>query len=116
MRKAVQLAQDAGLQVIFTLHDQLFIMFKSEDIHSMDILKECMYEAFIFYFEGKAKEAASLIRLDGKVWGNEINDGEIITDKGFKIEAQKHFVDKRSKKQYNQFSKFFKLNLSLDLL
>jgi len=116
MRKAVQLAQDAGLKVIFTLHDQLFIMFKSEDIKSMDTLKECMYEAFIYYFEGEAKEAAKLIRVDGKIWSQDYEDGEITTKDNFKLEVQKHFIDKRAKKQHNQFSRYFENSLNLDLL
>ena len=70
MRKAVALAQDAGLNIIFTLHDALYIMEKSEDIKdAMDLLSKCMKDAFVFYFHGALKEYAALIRVDGKVWG-----------------------------------------------
>ena len=116
MRKAVQLAQDAGLNVIFTLHDALYIMFKSDDLEAMDTLKRCMFEAFIYYFDDKAKENAKLIRMDGKVWSLDYQDGEMITKDNFKVESQKYFVDKRSKKQYDQFSKYFQNNLNLELL
>jgi DNA polymerase I len=116
MRKAVELAQDAGLSVIMTLHDQLFIMFKSDDIGAMDTLRRCMVEAFVFYFEGKAKEVAGLIRTDGKIWSEDYEDGEITTKEGFKLEVQKHFVDKRAKDQYATFAKYFKNSLDLDLL
>jgi DNA polymerase-1 len=116
MRKAVQLAQDAGLNVIFTLHDALYIMFKSDDLEAMDTLKRCMFEAFVFYFDGKSKEDAKLIRMDGKVWSMDYQDGEMITKDNFKLESQKYFVDKRSKKQYSQFSRYFQENLNLELL
>lgn len=116
MRKAVQLAQDAGLNVIMTLHDALYIMFKSDDLESMDILKRCMHDAFLFYFNDRQKSSASIIRMDGKVWSTDYQDGEMITKEGFKLEAQKYFVDKRSKKQYSQFSRYFKQNLNLELL
>jgi len=116
MRKAVQLAQDAGLDVIFTLHDALYIMFKSDDLAAMDTLKRCMYEAFLFYFDEKSKASAGLIRMDGKVWSLDYEDGEMITKENFKLESQKYFVDKRSKKQYTQFSKYFLNNLNLELL
>ena len=116
MRKAVQLAQDAGLNVIFTLHDALYIMFDSDDLEAMDTLKKCMYEAFLFYFDDRQKVAASLIRMDGKVWSQDYQDGEMITKGNFKLESQKYFVDKRSKKQYSQFSRYFKQNLNLELL
>lgn len=116
MRKAVQLAQDAGLNVIKTLHDALYIMFKSDDLESMDTLKRCMHEAFVYYFDDKSKVNAGLIRQDGKVWSLDYEDGEMITKDNFVLESQKHFVDKRSKKQYNQFSKFFLNDLNLSLL
>lgn len=116
MRKAVQLAQDAGLKVIFTLHDALYIMFKSDDLESMDTLKKCMYEAFIFYFNEEQKKSASLIRMDGKVWSEDYQDGEMTTKDNFVVESQKYFVDKRAKKQYSQFSRYFKQNLNLELL
>jgi len=116
MRKAVQLAQDAGLNVIKTLHDQLFIMFPKDDMSSMDTLKKCMYEAFIFYFKGNTKEDAKLIRMEGKVWSLDYEDGEIITKEGFPLEVQKNYIDKRAKNQYRQFNSFFKNKLDHDLL
>ena len=116
MRKAVQLAQDKGITIIFTLHDALYIMFKDTDIEAMDVLRQCMHEAFCFYFEGEVKSQAEMIRMDGKVWGLSLEDSEIVTKNGFKIETQKIFVDKRAKKQYDQFSKYFKMNQNLELL
>jgi hypothetical protein len=116
MRKAVQLAQNAGLNVIYTLHDALYIMFPSDDLEAMDTLKRCMFEAFVYYFDEKAKVNAGLIRMDGKVWSLDYEDGEMITKGNFKLESQKYFVDKRSKKQYNQFSKYFLNDLNLSLL
>lgn len=116
MRKAVQLAQDAGLNVIFTLHDALYIMFDSQDLEAMDTLKRCMYDAFLFYFNDRQKIPAGLIRMDGKVWSEDYQDGEMITKGNFKLESQKYFVDKRSKKQYSQFSRYFTTNLNLELL
>jgi hypothetical protein len=116
MRKAVQLAQDEGLDVIFTLHDALYIMFDSNNIEAMSVLRRCMKEAFIYYYEGELREKASLIRMDGKVWSLDYEDGEMITKDNFKIESQKIFVDKRSKKQYDVFSKYFTTELNLELL
>jgi hypothetical protein len=114
MRKAVQLAQDAGLNVIKTLHDALYIMFPKDDLSSMTKLKQCMYDAFIFYFNERDKEYAKLIRMDGKVWGMDI-EGQIDID-GWTVDSQNIFVDPRAKKQYSQFNRFFKHKLDLDLL
>lgn len=114
MRKAVQLAQDAGLNVIMTLHDALYIMFPKDNLKHMTILKNCMYEAFIFYFNERDKEYAKLIRMDGKVWGMD-TEGQIDIN-GWTVDSQNIFVDPRAKKQYAQLNRFFKHKLDLDLL
>lgn len=117
MRKAVQLAQDKGLNIIFTLHDAIYLMSKHENIErDMDILRDCMKEAFCFYFTGKAKEDASLIRLDGKIWGPDCIEGEVVTNTGFLIESSKIHVDGRAKEEYKIFSKYFLDSPKLDLL
>lgn len=117
MRKAVALAQSKGLTVIQTLHDALYIMSPVDKIQTdMDALKECMREAFIFYFEKTAKEDAKLIRMDGKIWGSDLEEGQVITTKGFKLESSKIFIDARSQKEYSRFSKFFVTNPSFELL
>lgn len=117
MRKAVQLAQDKGLNIIFTLHDALYIMSLLENIQSdMDTLRECMKEAFVFYFQGEAKELANNIRMDGKVWGPSFSGGQVVTTKGFKLETSKYHIDKRAKAEYDLFSKFFTTSPGLDLI
>lgn len=116
MRKAVQLAQDAGLRVIFTLHDALYIMFKQDDHEAMATLRRCMYEATIFFFEGKQKEWASAIRCDGKAWSNSYQDGKITTKDNFVFETSKYHVDKRALVEYNLFSKYFLNTSGIDLL
>jgi len=116
MRKAVELAQDAGLNVVFTLHDALYIMFKSDDLVAMDTLKQCMKDAFCWYYHGETKDNAAMIRMDGKVWSLDYEEGEITTKGNFKLETQKIFVDKRAKKQYDSFQKYFTSKLNLELL
>ena len=115
MRKAVQLAQDAGLNVIKTLHDALYIMFPSNDIGAMHVLKQCMHKAFVFYFPEKDKESAALIRMEGKVWSLDYDDKGYNAFE-FSLESQNIFVDPRAKKQYAQFNRFFKTKLDHDLL
>jgi hypothetical protein len=117
MRKAVALAQDRGLSVIQSLHDALYIMSPMEKIkEDMDTLRECMHEAFCFYFEGEAKEDAAMIRLDGKVWGPDLGEGQVVTDKGFKLESSKLHIDSRSKAEYAQFHRFFVESPGIELL
>ena len=114
MRKAVQLAQDAGLDVIQTLHDALYIMFPKDDLDKIDILKRCMKEAFVWYFNGDPR--ASVIRMDCKAWSLDYEPSEIVTNGENKVQLQKIFVDSRAKNQFNEFEKYFKQSTNLDLL
>jgi hypothetical protein len=57
-----------------------------------------------------------LIRLDGKVWGPEMQEGELITKMNFKLESSKYHIDKRAKAEYDQFSRFFTESPSIELL
>ncbi len=118
MRKAVSLAQDKGLKIIFTLHDSLYVMSKHEDIFKdMVILGQCMREAFCFYFEGKAKEDACIIRLDGKIWGPGFKEKESISINGLTAcEADTYHIDGRAKEEYNNFHKYFTSGPSLELM
>lgn len=114
MRKAVQLAQDSGLDVIMTLHDSLTIMFKKDDLGALDTLKSCMHEAFVWYFDDK--ESASFIRSDIKAWSLEYEPQEIITKQNNKVQLQKIFVDERARNQFNAFERYFTKSNNLELL
>ena len=111
MRKAVCLAQDAGLDVIMTLHDAIYIECDLKDWEAVNTLKECMREAFCFYFEGKAKERAKIIRLDANVWSSELEDSYVGD-----IKVQKTYIDERGERQYNKFKKYFEpVDYSVDI-
>lgn len=116
MRKAVALAQDAGLDVIFTLHDAIYIEYDSGDYSKLDVLKRCMDEAFIFFFEGEMKEQAKMIRVDGNTWGPDYEDGVIVTPNGDKVTTSKVFIDPRAIKEFNLYSRYMTESLGDDLL
>jgi hypothetical protein len=109
MRKAVALAQDRGLRVIFTLHDAIYIEYGVGELHKVDVLEQCMREAFIHYFKNTDMEIhANMIRLDGKTWSpNYIGDVKAKTPKGLILDTQSVYVDKRAKKEFEQFKKYF---------
>lgn len=131
MRKAVELAQDAGLTVIFTLHDAIYIEYDSGDYAALDTLKRCMEEAFVFYFDGEMKEAAKMIRVDGNTWGDEFPEAKlyqdvegkwkletetIITPGGMKTTCSKVFIDERAPREFALFSKYMTQGLGEELL
>jgi hypothetical protein len=108
MRKAVALSQDRGVAITFTLHDALYMIGKcGQDEHKIDVMWGAMSEAFSFYFKGRAKAHAESIRIDGKLWGPTIKEGEYVTPQGKKLKAQKIHVDERALTEYQQFNKYF---------
>lgn len=119
MKKAVALSQDAGINVPFTLHDALYLIAPTNRIDEhMDIMGECMIEAFKYYFPENKKEDASAIMLEGNIWSLDF-DNETIeyhTEGGLEIKQQHIYVDGRSKDEYEQFKKYFTRDETLDLL
>ena len=108
LRKAVSIAQDKGVQIVYTLHDAVYAMSDLKDSKkNVDLLWDSMHEAFIFYFEGAAKKYAELIRLEGDIWGPDLTEGEFKSLKGRILKQQKIYVDDRGRKEYETFSKYF---------
>ena len=106
LRRAATSAIRQGLKVIMTLHDAIYIEYDSGDYAAMDILHECMREAFIHYFTDK--KSASLIRLDGFSWSPDYQkDSQAVTPGGIKIDISDLYVDERGVQEYKQFSKYF---------
>lgn len=116
LRKTIQLAQDKGLDVCIPLHDACYIEFDEGDLGAMDTLRECMFEAFHFYFEGQQKEWAKAIRFEGEIWGPGAVEGTVFTPKGMELSSEKIHVDKRGLTEYNLFSKFFTTSSGTELL
>ena len=117
MRKAVQLAQNAGLQVSFTLHDALYILSPTQHIMwQMDVLAQCMDEAFKFYYPERRDDVN--VRLDGNIWSPDFADEQVYetTAGGLLVKKQQIYVDERSAGEYEQFKKYFIRDEVLDLL
>lgn len=116
MRKAVALAQEAGLNVVFTLHDALYIEFPSNDLTAMDILAKSMDEAFRFYYPDRREKAN--VRLDGAIWSKDYEDKDayVKTPLGMNVKKQNIYVDGRGREEYEKFKKYFIRDESWDLL
>lgn len=118
MRKAVEIAvEEYGLEVIFTLHDAIYIEFDHGDWSAMDKLADAMKRGFVHYFEEEMKEDAAIIGLDGKMWGPSFpeEEGEITTPKGLKIDTSQIFVDERAVSEYEKFSRYFNYRAEVEL-
>jgi hypothetical protein len=110
MRKAVSLAQDAGLDVIFTLHDALYIECDTDStVSSANLLCALMAIAVEFYFLGTPMEKHAVCRMDPTIWGPD-HDGitKVSTCMGF-VTPYNIYIDERSKEDYKKFSPYFSI-------
>lgn len=106
MRRAVSLAQDAGLDVIKTLHDALYIEYEIGSENDMIILAKCMQEAFQKTFPENIRERA-VVGLDGNCWSPEYEEGYFNMEVLGKVKRQNIYVDERSTKEYENFKRYF---------
>lgn len=107
LRKAVDLAVGRGLTVSFTLHDAVYIEYDIGNEYQIEVLHECMKEAFIFYFEEDKKELAAQIKLDPFAWSPEYEKDSELVLKNITVPCTDVYVDDRSIRDYNAFSKYF---------
>jgi hypothetical protein len=106
MRDAVGKAQDAGLDVIKTLHDALYIEYDVGNENDMVILGKCMQEAFKNAFREDIRHRAN-IGLDGNCWSPDYEEGYFNVELLGKVKKQKTYIDERSVNEYENFKKYF---------
>lgn len=116
MRKAVQLAQEEGLDVIYTLHDAIYIEFDvGSESKSIRILSEAMDRAFRFYFKDELKGIAT-VRLDGDTWSTSYDDDitkytvDYSTVSGLmtlEVKQQQTYIDERGRDEYDKYKQYF---------
>lgn len=101
MRKAVALAQDEGLDVIFTLHDALYVEYPSQCIdYTVETLKKCMDAAFRFFFPDLIKQFAN-IRMDVFCWSPDYKNY-----KHSQYPTNHFYLDKKGFDGYNKFREY----------
>ena len=112
MREAVRLAQDRNIDVIFTLHDALYIEHDCNDYDSPRILAECMQKAFQMVMS-----TDRTIGLDIDWWSpNYEGKFEEIKEEylshGVDCSVKGKYIDPRGKKEYENFKQYFTNELS----
>jgi hypothetical protein len=111
MRKAVDLNHErGGAQVVFTLHDAIYIEGELGSEDKIITLMESMRDAFASFFPGK-ELVAKKIKLDPFAWSpNFLPDSELLFTRGEKniiIPCSNLYIDERAKSDYDKFSKYF---------
>jgi len=107
MRKAIDLCHEKGVEYLFTLHDAIYIRYKVGEEHKMELLRDAMREAFIYYWPEELKKHAELIRLDPFAWSRDYKPDTEIKLATMKLPVSNLYVDDRAMEDYNAFSKYF---------
>ena len=123
MRMGVGLAQDRGLDIIYTLHDCLNLECDYDKRkESAILLAQCMDEAFRYYIPKSLKNIAS-IRLDCDIWGPDCNEEKYELNYSnqygnftMPVKQQTLYIDKRSVSEYERFKKYFVNRYHTELL
>ena len=103
MRAAVKNAQDCGLDVVWTLHDAVYIEFPSDDLSCIEALQTSMADAFNDVM--KAYGNTIPIRLEGDAWSAdwETKLPDPMRDMTFMFT----YSDGKGKKDLQRYEKFF---------
>jgi hypothetical protein len=104
LRKAIALAQDAGLDVIIPLHDALYIEYPSMRVEYIDTLSDCMVRAFRESYPDNPK--ADLIRLDIETWSSDYEPQVFRTPENREVVMEKFHIDPRGRAEYERYKKY----------
>ena len=112
LRRAVKYAQEAGLDVILTLHDALYAEYDSDDLAAVDTLMDAMKRAFKDCYKGSPMYDIANIRVDADVWSPDYKGvSKLTTPLGVEVKAQEIYIDGRAVVEYNTFSQYFTNNV-----
>jgi hypothetical protein len=107
IRKAIQLCYERKIDVLFSLHDALYIECDSNDWNTVERLLVAMKDAFCFYFSGEQKKNAEVIRMEVEAWGPDLTPGKHKLSDGNIVGVENIHIDERGVEEYKIFSKYF---------
>lgn len=115
LRKAIEMCQDSGLDVIYPLHDALYIEIDNDEnvARNLELFGKCMIDAFKFYFDDK--DNASKIRIDYELWGYD-EPTEVTLSDGTVVNGETIHIDERGANQYEQYKKYFEADTAMEEL
>jgi len=103
MREAVTLAQAKGLDVVFTLHDAIYIELPVTKLECVRVLMDCMQAAFKNIMSRYGRVIP--VGLEGDVWSKYFVENSLqILPKS--IHVMTEYVDDRGKKDLELYRKF----------
>lgn len=105
MRRAVALAQELGLSVVFTLHDAIYIECDSGDLEAMATLRNAMADAFSYVMSRYGD--CPMVRLDGFAWSRDYA-AAVPELEGFSFASE--YTDDKGAKDLARYKKYFEVS------
>lgn len=103
MRRSVAMAQDSGLDILYTLHDALYAEFDSQDTEKIILLRDCMQKAF---GEVMSKYGKTIpIRIEGEAWSKDYETQPLVDIADVKFMPE--YIDSKGKADYERYRSFF---------
>jgi hypothetical protein len=103
MRRAVALAEAAGVRVIYTLHDALTAEYAAFDFDKVKALENAMQQAFLDVMAPYGETVP--IRIEGETWSPDYSEKE---NKIFpNLVAMKEYSDNKGMSDLSRYRKFF---------
>jgi len=107
MRESVARAQDRGLHVAFTLHDELCVLAKIKDVErAADALADSMDEGFKHYFP-RYSDHEKTCRLSAKIWSPGFKENQVINTRWFPDQKVMTKCVNDSHPDYVKYKKYF---------
>ena len=103
MRDAVRRAHEAGLEIIYTLHDALYIEYKSFCTEDIKCLQDCMLSAFESVMSRYGKTVP--IRLEAESWSVDYKNSEPAEKENIVYSAEYSSV--KANKDLERYKPFF---------
>jgi DNA polymerase-1 len=103
LRRAVALAQDFGLDVVFTLHDAVYMELPSKDVGHIEALRDAMLEAFFDVLSPYGR--CPRIRIEGEAWSTDYRDWQPPAIKD--VVYLPFYVDAKGKADLERYRQFF---------
>jgi hypothetical protein len=103
MREAVRLAQDQGVDIVFTLHDALYAEIDSYDMNAIKTLMSAMQQAFQNVMSRYG--VTSPIRLEGEVWSKDYATLPCSPPENVKMLCE--YTDEKGQADLDRYRKYF---------
>lgn len=103
LRRAVTLAEESGVRVLYTLHDAIYAEYRSFYFNEIEKLKNAMQKAFLEVMSTYGDTVP--IRLEGETWSPDYSENILTGVEN--VVALNEYSDEKGKHDLTKYRKFF---------